>query len=81
MHLVWHTLCILLIVANLKARINMKNLFDKIFKKKPQFNYIIAEYQPLKVDLYKTAASAKEYDIEAPANSDEMEIDKIYQRQ
>ena len=59
----------------------MKNLFDKIFKKKPQFDYIIAEYQPLKVDLYKTATGAKEYDIEAPANSDEMEIDKIYQRQ
>ena len=63
-----------------KSEINMKNLFDKIFKKAPQFNYIIAEYQPLKVDLYKTATSAKEYDIEAPANSDEMEIDKIYQR-
>ena len=59
----------------------MKNLFDKIFKKEPQFNYIIAEYQPLKVDLNKTAASAKEYDIETLANSDEMEIDKIYQRQ
>lgn len=65
----------------MKARINMKNLFDKLFKKEPQFNYIIAEYQPLKVDLYKSAASAKQYDIEAPANSDEMEIDKIYQRQ
>ncbi len=59
----------------------MKNLFDKLFKKEPQFNYIIAEYQPLKVDSYKTGAGAKEYDIEAPANSDEMEIDKIYQRQ
>ena len=81
MHLAWHTHCILIIVANLKAKINMKNLFDKLFKKEPQFNYIIAEYQPLKVDLYKTAASAKQYDIEAPANSDEMEIDKIYQRQ
>ena len=81
MHLAWHTHCILIIVAYLRARINMKNLFDKLFKKEPQFNYIIAEYQPLKVDLYKTVASAKEYDIEAPANSDEMEIDKIYQRQ
>lgn len=71
----------LIIVVNLKARINMKNLFNKIFKKEPQFNYIIAEYLPLNVDSYKTAASNKEYDIEAPANSDEMEIDKIYQRQ
>ena len=58
----------------------MKNLFDKLFKKEPQFNYIIAEYQPLKVDLYKTATSTTEYDFEAPANSDEMEIDKLYQR-
>ena len=58
----------------------MKNLFDKIFKKEPQFNYIIAEYLPLNVDSYKNI-SIKEYDIDAQENSDEMEIDKIYQRQ
>ena len=58
----------------------MKNLFDKIFKKEPQFNYIIAEYLPLNVESYKAAASLKEYDIDALDNSDEMEIDKIYNR-
>ena len=58
----------------------MKKLFDKIFKKEPQFNYIIAEYLPLNVDSYKNI-SIKEYDIDAQENSDEMEIDKIYQRQ
>ena len=58
----------------------MKNLFDKIFKKEPQFNYIIAEYLPLNVDSYKNI-SIKEYDIDAPDNSDEMDIDKIYLRQ
>ena len=63
-----------------KSEINMKNLFDKIFKKEPQFNYIIAEYLPLNVESYKTAASNKEYDIDAPQNSDEMQIDKIYNR-
>ena len=57
----------------------MKNLFDKIFKKEPQFNYIIAEYLPLNVDSYKKI-SIKEYDIDAQENSDEMEIDKIYNR-
>lgn len=80
---IWHNLCILIIAINLKAKINMKNLFNKIFKKEPQFNYIIAEYQPMKVDsqITRARASAAEYDIEAPENSDEMEIDKIYQRQ
>lgn len=57
----------------------MKKLFDKIFKKEPQFNYIIAEYLPLNVDSYKKI-SIKEYDIDAQENSDEMEIDKIYNR-
>ena len=64
-----------------KAKNNMKNLFNKIFKKEPQFNYIIAEYQPVKIDRNKAAASAKQYETQAPVISDEMEIDKIYQRQ
>lgn len=56
----------------------MKNLFDKIFKKEPQFNYIIAEYQPAKGAVEATA-KISEYDIEGPAMNDEMEIDRIYQ--
>lgn len=58
----------------------MKNLIEKLFKKEPQFNYIIAEYQPMKIDSYRTAIDAAEYDIDAPESSDEMEIDKLYQR-
>jgi hypothetical protein len=58
---------------------NMKNLFDKIFKKEPQFNYIIAEYQPAKTSLPKIELSNSEYDVESQVNGDEMEIDKIYQ--
>lgn len=58
----------------------MKNLFDKIFKKEPQFNYIIAEYQPSKSAAFESRTKISEYDIEVPANSDEMEIDNLYQR-
>jgi hypothetical protein len=57
----------------------MKNLFDKIFNKGPQFNYIIAEYQPMKFDLPKVATSSSEYDVDEQSTSDEMEIDRIYQ--
>jgi hypothetical protein len=57
----------------------MKNLFDKIFKKEPQFNYIIAEYQPIKISLPKVDFSNSEYDVEEQISGDEMEIDKIYQ--
>jgi hypothetical protein len=56
----------------------MRNLLDKIFKKEPQFNYIIAEYQPVKGAI-ETSARISEYDIEEPKDSDEMNIDKIYQ--
>jgi hypothetical protein len=59
---------------------NMKSLIEKLFKKEPQFNYIIAEYQPIKVDSHKTVARATEYNVETPETSDEMEIDKLYQR-
>ncbi len=59
----------------------MKNLFDKIFKKEPQFNYIIAEYQPTKINLATVDSSNSEYDVDAPASNDEMQIDRIYQQQ
>ncbi len=59
----------------------MKNLFDKIFKKEPQFNYIIAEYQPTKINLPIVDSSNSEYDVDAPASNDEMQIDRIYQQQ
>lgn len=57
----------------------MKNLLNKIFKKQPQFNYIIAEYQPARnISLNKEPTFA-EYDIGEPDNKDEMAIDRIYQ--
>jgi hypothetical protein len=57
----------------------MKSLFEKLFRKEPQFNYIIAEYQPL-----TTSSLDSMMDITAPGNEyatehDEMEIDRIYQ--
>jgi hypothetical protein len=58
----------------------MKNLFEKLFKKEPQFNYIIAEYQPLKSYEPETVVRSTEHDIDEPVASDEMEIDRIYQR-
>ena len=59
----------------------MKNLFDKIFKKETQFNYIIAEYQPTKISLSTVDSSNSEYDVDAPISNDEMQIDRIYQQQ
>ncbi len=58
----------------------MKNLFDKFFKKEPQFNYIIAEYQPTKISLPIVDSSNSEYDIDQQVSGDEMEIDRLYQR-
>jgi hypothetical protein len=58
----------------------MKNLLNKIFKNEPQFNYIIAEYQPMKTGKFETRSKLSEYDIDEPSTSDEMEIDRLYQR-
>jgi hypothetical protein len=58
----------------------MKNLLDKIFKKEPQFNYIIAEYQPTKFSLPMDVSSNSEYDVDEQVSGDEMEIDRLYQR-
>jgi hypothetical protein len=57
----------------------MKNLLEKIFKKQPQFNYIIAEYPPGRIIPPKGDLILTEYDIDVPDAKDEMEIDKIYQ--
>jgi hypothetical protein len=59
---------------------NVKSLIEKLFKKEPQFNYIIAEYQPVRIDSLRTGVNVTEYEIGEPANSDEMEIDNLYQR-
>jgi hypothetical protein len=57
----------------------MKSLLNKIFKRQPQFNYIIAEYQPAKNISLKKEAMLAEYDIDESEIKDEMAIDRIYQ--
>lgn len=57
----------------------MKNLFERLFKKEPQFNYIIAEYQPMRTNSLDAVVKATEYDVNESVDSDEMEIDRIYQ--
>ncbi|MDP1765282.1 MAG: hypothetical protein Q8K83_00115 [Methylotenera sp.] len=57
----------------------MKNLIAKIFNKEPKLNYIIAEYQPMEINSLSTVMNTTEYDVEEPAEIDEMQIDKIYQ--
>jgi hypothetical protein len=57
----------------------MKNLINKIFKKEPQFNYIIAEYQPNKIQALESSIKITEYEVDGQLEHDEMEIDKIYQ--
>lgn len=63
----------------------MKRLFDKIFKKEPQFSYTIAEYLPDRTGAHrikpaKMDITIAEYDIKEPVEKDEMEIDKIYRQ-
>jgi len=57
----------------------MKNLINKIFKKEPQFNYVIAEYQPNKIQTLESSVKMTEYEVDKQFEHDEMEIDKIYQ--
>lgn len=57
----------------------MKSLFERLFKKESQFSYIIAEYQPVKTNRLRTDVTITEYQLDAVAEKDEMDIDKIYQ--
>ena len=57
----------------------MKSLFEKLFKKQPNFSYTVAEYMPVKTNRLRRDVSVTEYQVEKPAESDEMAIDKIYQ--
>ena len=58
----------------------MKKLFERLFKKEPEFDYIIAEYQPIKVNRSRSEFSLNEIDASRIEDSDDMQIDKIYQR-
>jgi hypothetical protein len=55
----------------------MHRLFERIFKKEPQLNYIIAEYQPIEMNFLKTDAEFSEYHFNEAADIEAMEIDKL----
>ena len=57
----------------------MKSLFERLFKKEPEFSYTIADYQPVKSNRLRTDITITEYQLDAVAEKDEMDIDKIYQ--
>ena len=63
----------------------MKKLFNRLFKKQTEFSYIIAEYQPVKVNKARADFSLDEFEMDKAnavdaTQADEMQIDKIYQR-
>ena len=63
----------------------MKSLIEKIFKREPSINYIIAEYSPVMPSMSRAIskeAEAKraEYESSEVIEHDEMEIDNLYQK-
>ena len=60
--------------------LNMKRLFEKLFKKEPAFSYTVADYKPFKKDYLHNDVTVTEYQIDRPTETDEMTIDKIYQQ-
>jgi hypothetical protein len=57
----------------------MKSLIERLFKKEPQYNYTIADYQPVRINSFKTEVTVKDYPLEQLPETDEMNIDRIYQ--
>lgn len=57
----------------------MKSLLERLFKKEPQYDYTIADYQPVKINSLKTDVAVTDYQLEPLPEVDEMDIDKIYQ--
>ncbi len=58
----------------------MKNILALLFKKEPEIDYVIAEYQPIKIDKTHIQVNVTEYDYSQLVETDDMQIDKIYQR-
>ncbi len=57
----------------------MKKLFARLFKKEPEFDYVIAEYQPTQTDRKYLDVDVTESDVNHPSETDdEMQIDNIY---
>ena len=55
----------------------MKRLIKKIFKTKPQLDYIIAEYQPIDTNHLKTDLKIKEHNFNKPININKKKVNKI----
>ncbi len=56
----------------------MKKLFARLFKKEPEFDYVIAEYQPIQTDRKYLGDDATESGMHKSSETDEMQIDNIY---
>lgn len=56
----------------------MKKLLARLFKKEPEFDYVIAAYQPVRVNRMHLDVDVTEYDIYQSSEKDEMQIDNIY---
>jgi|GEM_PF-890151 len=50
----------------------MKKLFERIFKKEPQLNYIIAEYHPIEMNLLEMDDRFIEGDLD-----EQMELSRL----
>jgi hypothetical protein len=55
----------------------MHRLFEKIFKKEPQLNYIIAEYQPLEINFLESDDRFTKYRFDEITDIEEMKVDKL----
>jgi hypothetical protein len=55
----------------------MHRLFEKIFKKEPQLNYIIAEYQPLEINFLESDDRFTKYRFDEINDIEEMKVDKL----
>lgn len=55
----------------------MKKLFARLFKKKPEFDYVIAEYRPIQINRMHLDVDVIESDMYKPSETDEIQIDNI----
>ena len=55
----------------------MKRLLDRIFKKEPQLNYIIAEYHPVEMNLPSSDARLIGRDCDEAENVEAIEINTV----
>lgn len=55
----------------------MKKLFARLFKKKPEFDYVIAEYRPIQINRMHLDVDVIESDMYESSETDEIQIDNI----